>query len=254
MLKIEHLHSFITAADTGSIATAGVRLHMSPSAVSYAIDALEEQLGTCLLIRRRSVGVVLTADGVRLVRVARPWLQQIADIDGMFTARERKLTGELVVGCQEALSWSLAPRAIAELSRRHPSIDVSLKTIFMDQGNRPLIDAEVDVLITFLVDVAEEPVVDQDILCSPAPYAMMRRGHPLDREGEPVPLAELAEYPQLFIQDGPALDLFTGLYREQGLRPRHAMVTDISTAAQSIVGASDSISLRIVRPQPLGAG
>lgn len=139
MLKLEHLRSFIAAADTGSIATAGARLHMSPSAVSYAIDALGEELGTCLLIRRRSVGVGLTADGVRLVRVARPWLQQVADIDGMFTARERKLTGELIVGCQEALSWSLAPRAIAELSRRPPVIDVSLKTIFMDQGNRPLI-------------------------------------------------------------------------------------------------------------------
>jgi hypothetical protein len=71
---------------------------------------------------------------------------------------------------------------------------------------------------------------------------------PLDREGAPLTLRELAQFPQIYIQDGPALELFSGLYRHQGLTPRQAMVTNISTAAQALVGTSDCVSLRIVRP------
>src|ERR1700748_3985780 len=230
MLKTEQLRCFIATVDAGSIAAAGARLNLSPSAVGYAIDALEDQLKTSLLIRRRSAGVSLTPDGARLLQLVRPLVQEIVDVNNLFAGRDGNLTGELIIGCQEALSWSIAPRAIERISKRHPSLNIALKTIFMDQGNRPLIDAEVDVLVTFLVNPAEDPGIDQEILCYPKPYAMMRRHHLLDRDGAPVLLAELSKYPQLFIQDGPALDLFAGMYRDQDLSPHYSMVANISTS------------------------
>lgn len=256
MLKTEQLRCFAATVEVGSFAAAAGRLNLSASAVAYAVDALEEQLETRLLLRRRSTGVSLTADGRRLLRLAHGLLQDLAEVENLFAPKGRALTGELTVGCQEGLSWALAPRAIEHVRRKHPGLDVKLKTIFMDQGNGPLLDADVDVLITFLVDAEPDPTVEHLHLCHPTPCAMMRRHHPLDREGAPLTLRELAQFPQIYIQDGPALELFSGLYRHQGLTPRQAMVTNISTAAQALVGTSDCVSLRIVRPahpwSPLG--
>ena len=126
----------------------------------------------------------------------------------------------------------------------------------MDQGNRPLIDAEVDVLVTFLVNPTEDPGIDQKILCYPKPYAMMRRHHPLDRDRAPVMLSELSKFPQLFIRTDPRWTCSQACTATRIWPPHYSMVANISTSAQAIIGVSDSVSLRIVRPahncSPLG--
>lgn len=256
MLKIEQLRCLATALREGSFAGAARLLNMSPSAVAYNIEALEDRLGTTLLVRKQASGVSATAEGARLLAMAGPVLNDIEDIEQIFVDKGRKLRGELVVGCQEGLSWSLVPRAIERLSAKNPDLRVSQKTVFMDEGNAPVLSGAVDVLITFVVNPAPVPGVDVERLCEPQSYALMRGGHPLAASGEGVRLAELAEYPHVFIVDGPAWELFTGMYRDKGLTPRFDKISNISTGAQAIVGRSDSVSLRVVKPahdrSPLG--
>ncbi|MEO0409181.1 MAG: LysR family transcriptional regulator [Cyanobacteria bacterium P01_A01_bin.135] len=52
-LKLSHLQMLITVADCGSFSEAANMLQLSQSAVSYAIAALEEELGVTLLSRGR---------------------------------------------------------------------------------------------------------------------------------------------------------------------------------------------------------
>ncbi len=256
MLKIDQLRCFAAALRGGSFAEAGKVLNLSPSAVAYNVEALEDQLNAGLLIRKPASGVSATREGMRLLRMIEPVLAEMGEIEQLFANKGRQLQGELVVGCQEGLSWSLAPRAIEQLTARHRRLKVTQKTVFMDEGNEPVLSGEVDVLITFMVDVKPEPGVEIEILCEPNSYALMRAGHPLGHRGEGVRLADLAGYPHVFISDGPALELFTGMYRDKGLAPEFATVSNISTAAQAIVGRQDSISLRVVKPahnlSPLG--
>lgn len=256
MIKLDHLRCFTTAVREGSFAEAGKRLHLSPSAVAYGVEMLESRLGTTLLFRKAASGVSITSDGSRLLPRAEFLLQELAETEELFLARERTLSGELIVGCQEGLSWSLVPRAIQRISVRHPAVTVTQKTVFMDEGNSPILSGAVDVLITFAVNPSLDPRVHTEALCEARSYALMRADHPLTRIGDNVTLADLARYPHVFILDGPAWDYLTGLYHEKGLTPAFDKVSNISTSAQAIVGRSDSVSLRIVKPahdqSPLG--
>jgi len=125
----------------------------------------------------------------------------------------------------------------------------------MDTNFESIDNAEVDVLITFSLKNKIAKKFYAADLCSPQACAMMRKGHPLDN-GEPIKLKDLAEYPHIFIKDGPALELFYTMYSERNLVPEIYMYSNISTGAQSVVGCTDAVSLRIVRPAnpytPLG--
>jgi len=57
--------------DTGTMDAAARRLHITPSAVSQRIRALEERLGRVLLVRSKPARA--TADGERVVRLARQY-------------------------------------------------------------------------------------------------------------------------------------------------------------------------------------
>ena len=68
-MNLGELQTFLEVIDTGSLAAAAPRLHVTPSTVTARINALEEQLG-CRLLHRNKSGAELTSAGFRLQRYA----------------------------------------------------------------------------------------------------------------------------------------------------------------------------------------
>lgn len=75
-LPIEHLSTFATIVREGSFEAAAARLHITPSAVSQRVRAMEQRTGSVLLQRTRPVQT--TAAGATLLRLARQ-VSQLAD-------------------------------------------------------------------------------------------------------------------------------------------------------------------------------
>jgi len=255
MVKIEYLRHFIAASETGSFTAAAAKSHISTTSIRNSIDKLETTLNTTLFLRKPSNGVALTGDGRKLLEQSKDLLINVEELENSFSTSDRTLKGTLTIGCQEGLTWSLIPRAIKKINAAHPNLSVSVKTIWMDTNLDSIDNAEVDVLITFSIQntIAKKfHVVD---LCSPQTCVMMRKDHPLDN-GKPVNLKDLAKYPHIFIKDGPGWELFYTMYSERNLEPNVHMYSNISTGAQSVVGCTDAVSLRILRPAnpytPLG--
>jgi DNA-binding transcriptional LysR family regulator len=68
-MNLDELRTFLEVIDSGSLAAAAPRLHVTPSTVTARINALEEQLG-CQLLHRNKSGAELTSAGFRLQRYA----------------------------------------------------------------------------------------------------------------------------------------------------------------------------------------
>ncbi|MHA3723894.1 LysR family transcriptional regulator ArgP [Leucobacter sp. HY1910] len=68
-LPIEHLATFAAIAREGSFEAAAARLHITPSAVSQRVRAMEQRVGSVLLQRTRPVQV--TTAGATILRLAR---------------------------------------------------------------------------------------------------------------------------------------------------------------------------------------
>lgn len=77
-LPVEHLHTFAAIIAEGSFEGAARRLHITPSAVSQRVRAMEHRTGSVLL--RRTRPVTATAAGATVLRAARQIEQIMHDV------------------------------------------------------------------------------------------------------------------------------------------------------------------------------
>jgi len=255
MIKIDHLRHFIAASETGSFSAAAIKANISPTSIRNSIQKLELRLNTSLFVRKPSNGVSLTDDGRRLFEQSKALLVNVEEIESSFISKDRKLHGNLTIGCQEGLTWSLIPRAINKMNEEYPDLNISVKTVLMDSKFEPLEKADVDVLITFTLQTNIQKKFSITDLCAPQTCVMMRKNHPLDT-GQAVKLKDLAQHPHIFMKDGPAWDFFYTMYEERNLEPNIYMYSNTISGVQAIVGSSDVVLLCILRPSnpltPLG--
>jgi glutamyl/glutaminyl-tRNA synthetase len=85
------LRSFVAIIDTGSFTRAGERVHLTQSTISQQIRRLEQQLG-CPLLDRSGRQVVTTAEGEKLLGLARRILALLAEAEAQVTEASLQLS------------------------------------------------------------------------------------------------------------------------------------------------------------------
>jgi LysR family transcriptional regulator, glycine cleavage system transcriptional activator len=116
------LQGFVTVARLGKLSAAADSLHLTVSALSHQIRALEERLGV-RLFERGPRGVRLTPDGERLYRRVAPPLQAIEQAMQPYRAgRDAVLQLSLMASVANAWLVPRLPRFVA----RHPQIELNL--------------------------------------------------------------------------------------------------------------------------------
>ncbi len=125
MLDIRHLRSLLAIAESGKLATAAERVHLSQSALSHQIKALETHYDLVLFERSKS-GMHFTPAGERLLNLARTVLPQIHDAERDLTRMKGDTRGELRIAleCHTCFDW-LMP-VMDEFRRRWPEVEVDL--------------------------------------------------------------------------------------------------------------------------------
>lgn len=120
---LDAIRGFVAVGRRMSITLAAQDLCLTQSAVSRQIQALEEHLGTPLLIRKHRA-IALTDAGERLFELASPWLERLADYtDSVRTGGPlRPVTITASIGFTTL--W-LLPR-LGTFQNVHPHIDVRM--------------------------------------------------------------------------------------------------------------------------------
>lgn len=119
------LRAFESAARHGSFLRAARELHVTPSAVSHQIRALEKFLGVALF-RRDGRQVLLTREGETYLHSVREGLTLIAAATGRIANSRPGGVLTLSVAPSFANPW-LAPR-LADFQLRHPELEVRLSS------------------------------------------------------------------------------------------------------------------------------
>jgi DNA-binding transcriptional LysR family regulator len=108
-MELWQLRTFTAIAETLNFTKASEKLHLTQSAVSHQIKALEEEFGVPLFIRAKS-GVVLTDAGKIALRYAARILNEAEEMREKVTGREKALTGRVrVAAATQALVYLFAP-------------------------------------------------------------------------------------------------------------------------------------------------
>ncbi|SAL57934.1 LysR family transcriptional regulator [Caballeronia udeis] len=125
MDKLDQYRVFTQVAEMGSFIKAAHALALPRASVSAAIQQLESNMGTRLL-HRTTRQVRLTADGVQLLERVRSLLADAEDIDQLFHASQRKISGRLSVDVPSRIARRLIAPALPGLLRRYPRLQLAL--------------------------------------------------------------------------------------------------------------------------------
>ena len=121
----DKLRIFHAVADAGSLTAAGDTLHLSQSAVSRQIRALEESLST-ILFHRHARGLILTEQGELLFDATKSMSRRLDAANARIKDSAEEVFGELKVTTTTGFGtlW-LAPRLPA-LYEKYPDLNIDL--------------------------------------------------------------------------------------------------------------------------------
>lgn len=125
MLEIRHLRSLLAIADYQNLSAAAERVHLTQSALSHQIRAIESHFGVALFDRTPQ-GLKPTSACARLITLARGVLPQIGDAERDLFRMKSATGGELRIAleCHTCFDW-LMP-VMDEFRRRWPEVEVDL--------------------------------------------------------------------------------------------------------------------------------
>jgi DNA-binding transcriptional LysR family regulator len=125
---LRQLRAFLAVAKYGSFSRAAEEVAVSQSAVSFAVQQLENELGLRLLdrttrqVRMTAVGETLAASGARLLGELDALLKELKD-----TGQQRR--GRVVLACVPSVARGLMPGCVEYCTKNWPDISFAIEDI-----------------------------------------------------------------------------------------------------------------------------
>ncbi|TGY88338.1 LysR family transcriptional regulator [Marinicauda algicola] len=218
----DKLKTFHAAAEAGSLTRAAEALHLSQSAVSRQISALETELGV-KLFHRHARGLITTEPGRLLFEATQEIAAKIAFAEAQVQDSRDEPTGVLRVTAPTALGaiW-LAPR----LARFHEAFPLIRVRLLLADHELDIANLEADVAIrpwpATQNDLIQRKLMDVSQHLYASPVYLARRGTPegpgdLDRHA-------MIAYGPRHLAPIPNLNWHLVLGREKGAKPREAVI------------------------------
>src|SRR5262245_18528183 len=150
-MNLRQLQTFVVVADAGGFAAASARLHLSQSAASRQIHALEADLRV-MLFDRIGRRVHLTSEGEDLLQRGRRLLTEVDSLAERARALEKGEKGILRLGATPHVIENTLATFLGLYRQRHPGVEVHLVE---DGGNRlpvRLRNGDIQLMLTVVVD------------------------------------------------------------------------------------------------------
>ncbi|MDY3910223.1 MAG: LysR family transcriptional regulator [Eubacterium sp.] len=158
---------FKTVTEQGSFRKAADLLGLTPSAISHAVSALEEELGFSVLNRGKN-GVTLTSYGERLLPYVNAVLnsdeslqQAIAEFNGL-------KQGRIKVGCFSSVCTNWMPEIMHSFREKYPAITIELFQGTYDDVSYWIKNGIVDLgflSVSSAGDIPIEPLYMDPLIC-----------------------------------------------------------------------------------------
>jgi DNA-binding transcriptional LysR family regulator len=149
-LASNYLEAFYSVARHLSFSKGASAIHITQSAISQRISALEEHLGTSVFIRDRN-SLKLTVAGEKLLRYCQAQEQHESELLSELKVVDhpsQKLAGEIRIGGFSSIARSAIVPALAPLLQKHSELGLTLVTKELSELMPILKSGEVDFVVT----------------------------------------------------------------------------------------------------------
>ncbi len=228
-ISLDHIRVLLAVVEQGSFSGAARALNRAQSAVTYAMQRLEEQVGT-ELFDRAGYRPVLSEAGRALL----PRARRIAEEMSAFRAQARGIVGglepELAIAADALFPLPLLVAALGAFSARFPTVSTRLYVEPLDAATRLVREQVCTLGLLAMVGGADAALRIAEV-ASVELLPVVAPGHPLAAEPPPIPTETLRQHVQLVLTDraggGNSPDhgvLSTRTWRLGDLGAKHALL------------------------------
>lgn len=213
------LESFVTVAESGSMAEAARRLNLTPAGVAQRIRALESEIGARLLFRSGRAMQPTEAAAAILTR-ARQLLADARDLQSV--AGSGELSGELRLGVMQTSLSGLLPDILIPFTKAHPKIEVRITRDHSAGLYTRVLGGDVDAALTSHPPFAIPKTCEWQLVRE-EPYVVLTPASLRARDAHTVlarePFIRLARH----VYAGQTIDAYL---RKVGIRPKERFELD----------------------------
>jgi DNA-binding transcriptional LysR family regulator len=239
-LTLRQIRYFAAVAELGTISGAARQLSVSQSAVTEAIKALENEVGTKLLARTGR-GVSLTHRGQVFQRRAARILEAVADA-GRTLSDDVAPAGELHLGVSPLVAGYVLSDLLARFRRAFPAVDMRAAEDTAEYLEHLLINGELDVAALVVSGVHDSAALELETIEQSAFRLWLPFGHPL-AAAKVVSLTDVAEEKQIILAVDEVQETVDAFWRARSLRPEIAFSTRSVEAVRSLVATGAGIAV-----------
>lgn len=239
LIDLVQLRTFIGVAEEEHLTRAAERLHISQSAASAHVRAIEENLDTQLFIRTNR-SLKLTRAGELLLERARALLNEASVFTSFARELRGKMEGDLVIGSSSDPSSRIA-EIVSALHGAHPLIHIDLRVRPSAGARQDLKAGELD------VGVLLGPSIDSSLVHYELTQVRFRIAGPIAWKAqiEAAGWEDLANMPWITPMDSSRAysAMLTQLFEPRGLAPRSVVRFDNASLASAMLQAGIGLSL-----------
>jgi len=237
-MDLKQLRCAVAVANEMHFGRAAARLDMMPAALGRAVRQLEDGLGL-QIFERTTRSVVITTEGLRLLKEARALLEQADAAEVRWRKLGRKGGKVLRLGAIDTAATVLVPRLLQAVHAVHPDLRIQLVEERSIKLIPQLLAGKLDLA---LVRPGLKPFhrrLRGHLLLYESPVVVLPPGHPL-LSRQSVQVQELADTP-LIVPDRRSRphshDLVLALFEQEGIEPRIIQNADEKQTMLNMVAA-----------------
>jgi len=242
---LRQLELFAALPDYPTLSAAAAELHISESALSQAISALEQAVGEQLCVRRKARGLQLTPAGQYFAQGARRLLHDAEGLVSDLAGTTGRLRGPVKLGVFASFASTVVPPILDGFPARYPEVVVDV-TVGTHDDLLPALDAG---LLDFALvyDMFLPSGYARRSIYPTEMMAVLPPDHPLAAL-EAIDLAQLAAEPLIMYDSSPSTSNTHQAFAERGLHPTVATSMPQVELVQALVGRGLGYALLMSRP------
>jgi DNA-binding transcriptional LysR family regulator len=240
-VTLRQFRYFIAAATSGQFSTAAVSAHVSQSAITSAVQSLENQLKV-RLFERLPHGVVLTPEGQVFFHHARHVMDSVNDAMRHASLLPQTATGTIRLAATYTVLGYFLPDLLGRFKRSFPQVEIDLVDMDRSALEKALADQTIDLGIGLLSNIDSGQRYGQRLLVRSRRRVWVAANHALARQAV-VSLQEIAECPYILLTVDDADVAAMRHWGADGAKLKVAMRTSSLEALRGLVAYGFGVSI-----------
>ncbi len=239
--NIRQIRYFVAAAEAGKIVAAASAVGISPSAITEAIQDLEETVGTRLVTRHRG-GIKVTYDGYVFLQHCRNIISALTAATYAVGAHRKRVEGQLRLGVTITVAGYFLAAPLARFRRSFPDVDITIRELDRSVIEKQLIAGQLDLSILLVSNLKHVAELSTETLAKSRRRLWTSTNHPLLAKPK-VTLRDIAQEPYIQLTIDEAAKTTLSYWQKNNLEPNVVFRTDSVEAVRSLVATGAGVTI-----------